>query len=126
MKRHEWTFFFQADRLQSEASRRAGEHEAHADYWADRYDALSQELQGSAKIETVKVTGGENQVLRVDPGLQAMANDAKARRDAHQLKADEYERWAMVFGASRDQGLHLHMDDVAFFLQPVPELKADS
>ena len=115
-----WQAMFYVPELIDECNRRARNHQEHAEYWDNELEALRVELEESQDIETVKVTGGEQRVLRYDQGLANKVTDAEQRKARHLDKADEYRRWVILLEKKRGGGtVPLRINDVSFFFAPI-------
>jgi hypothetical protein len=121
--RHRWQAMFTAPELIEECRKRRDNHKTHAEYWDREFRELNEELERSTTVETQKVTGGEQRVLRYDQGLHAKAQNAETRAASHRARAAEYQRWVILLEKKRDGGtLPLRFDDVTFFFQPLEEV----
>jgi hypothetical protein len=121
--RETWQVNFPVADLKKAAKERALAHREHQAYWRLKYDAWVKEMNDTAKVDEVAITGGVQRVLRYDQGLKQKVDAAKSRRDAHKVKADALDRWLLFFEhAGPGTSLSLRFTDVAFFFDPVEDL----
>jgi len=116
-----WQATFSVTELIDECNRRVRNHQEHAEYWDNELESLRAELEESQDIETVKVTGGEQRVLRYDQALANKVTDAEQRKAQHLGKAAEYRRWVILLEKKYDGGgtVPLRINDVSFFFAPI-------
>jgi hypothetical protein len=121
--RLQWQASFDAGELIQQCRARQKNHEEHAKYWDKECRRLNDEVEKTQYVETQKVTGGEQRVLRYDQGLLVKVQNAEQRRDLHRNKAAEYQRWIILLEKKKGGGtLPLRYDDVTFFFQPLTEV----
>jgi hypothetical protein len=123
-KRDEWLFNYSVLEVLERAKEHEDYHRQHLRYWEGEYEKLSTEMRESARVEEQEITGGVNQVLRYDPGLEKKANEARNRKNTHEIQARAFGAW--VFTLERTVGrvgqeaagrtfLDLDFEDVNFF-----------
>jgi hypothetical protein len=125
-KRTDWTVSFGVNRLEQEAAARADYHRTRESYWEEHRAVKDAELEKTARVEEQPVTGGKQRFLRYDPGLQEQVNLATRKRDEHRSRAEEYERFLLMFEVGDEERFYLAVDDVQFFFAPIPDGQTES
>jgi hypothetical protein len=121
-----WEFSFKVYELAQQCKEHAANHRDHAAYWELKVGSWDQEMNASAKIEEVAITGGVQRVLRYDDGLQRKVTDARSRRDNHKARAEDFERWTLALEKADSQdSFRLRIDDVAFFFAPMEAIPTE-
>lgn len=124
MKRNDWEFAYPVTDILERAKVHEDYHREHLRHWQSEYDKLAKEMRDSAKVEEQEITGGVNQVLRYDPGLQKKVDEARNRRMTHETLAKNYGLWVMVLERTvqrlgleqaRLKFLMLDFEDIDFF-----------
>lgn len=117
-----WEFEFETKEILAASEERLRSHEDHQSYWQVKLSAWEREMNDTATVDEVPITGGIQRVLRYDPGLQQKVNDARTRRDKHAAASQRFERWMTALRKSTKSELQLRFADITFFFEPIEEL----
>lgn len=119
MKRQTWEFEFGIGDLVNAATERAEHHRDREKFWADEGARAEAEIQASARVELMPVSGGNRAELRADPAILRRHEEARSKASEHRRSAEEYEMYRNAFelasSGSQVKTLLLHADDILFF-----------
>lgn len=112
-----WTFELRASELERQCKTWAEYHRKHEAHWKEQVGELELKRRESATISEQPMTGGVQQVLHYDPGVDREYQTAVQKRDQHRSRAEDMEQWATCFGlpADVDRRFDLTPGDVSFF-----------
>lgn len=117
--RHGFKFEVDAATLERAATSKAAYHRDREAHWQGEVNRVEPLRKESAQVTEQQVTGGVQQYLRYDPGLDAEYNAARNKRDSHKDYAEEYEGWAQGFKFAQKRGtnpaFYLTIDDIVYF-----------
>jgi hypothetical protein len=121
--RSTWKFPFGITDVRDAANVKASYHREREEYWAlDVTEAEKELREKGVDLREFEATGGKQFQAVIDPARAQRLSEAKAKRDSHKAKAEQYE--GFVAGLAKLQGeagvanngtLELTIDDIAHF-----------
>lgn len=116
-RRDDWVFTYEANVLMDSAKQQADYHRERHQFWNREESAAEADLKAKGlTLRDFAVTGGARIEAVVDQSIGNRYYEAKRKREDHEHRLAEYERWMRALaGVTTRTELTLDIEDVAFF-----------
>lgn len=126
MKRHEWEFSYEADKLLAAATAKAKFHTERLEWWAKKRDETKNKIKGEGlEIDESVAFGTENYIsnksmhresqVKINDSMLRNLKECLTKVNEHQLKVKDYSAWIEVLGSQGSASFPLNQDDWLFF-----------
>ena len=122
MKRNEWTFDYDAEKLAEAAKAKRDAHERKKEWWEAKKVEVMQKVRATGIDIRDSVASGYSSTkgnfgpqIEIDAGMQRDLTECQQKIFEHDKLIRDYDGWLQVLTAHEDDRLSLDHEDFLFF-----------